>query len=246
MRTHSSASQRSARQVRGLAGSGFTLLETALTTVIIGVGVLAVMEAQQAFLERNTWSTQASTATYLANEIREMSEGFPRHDRFAGGIYFATAGDPATFAGWGPENGEVVVVDLDDLDDLDGAVFGDATDFPTGFTLTQRYAGPINAFGDVIPETLYDGTTETFDPGDGTGEQIVPMRNWTQIVQVEKVDPYDLSTVVPNETEDSIAGIVSRAVDRYPVRVTVSVLFQDDPAGDASESTSISWVVLPE
>jgi len=220
-------------------------METALATVIIGVGVLAVMQAQQSFLQQNNWSTNSSTATYLANEIREMSSVFPRHDRFSGGIFFATPGDPATFTGWGPETGEMLTQDIDDLDDLDGAVFGSATTFPTGFTMTRRYPGPINAFGDVIPETMYDGTTETFTP---VGSQVpvdVPMRGWTQIVQVNKVDPYDLGTNVANSAELVSAGQVLRRVDRYPLRVTVTVLYSPDANTPAVEVTSINWVAMP-
>ena len=41
---------------------GFTLIETALTTVIIGVGVVAIVEAQQAFMRSNGWSSEAATA----------------------------------------------------------------------------------------------------------------------------------------------------------------------------------------
>ena len=54
-----------------LARRGFTLVETALATVIIGTGVLAMISAQQVLLEKNNWSTMANTATLLGNEIRE-------------------------------------------------------------------------------------------------------------------------------------------------------------------------------
>ena len=52
--------------VRRSGAGGFTLIETAMATVIIGVGVLALVEAQTAFLKSNTWTSQAATATYLA------------------------------------------------------------------------------------------------------------------------------------------------------------------------------------
>ena len=50
----------------------FTLLETALATIIVGVGVLSIVAAQQAFHIQNAWSTHASIATALGNEIREI------------------------------------------------------------------------------------------------------------------------------------------------------------------------------
>ena len=50
----------------------------------------------------------------LAKEIREMTLVLP-------------SSDPVTGTGiWGVEGGETIPVDLDDLDDLDGAVFSDS------------------------------------------------------------------------------------------------------------------------
>ena len=101
--------------IRGHSGSpgcrgpnGFTLIETALATVIVGVGVLSIVAAQQAFHKQNAWSTNASTATRLGNEIREMTFRLPRHDPVTGLIL-----------PWGPEDNELWVGDFDDLDDFD-------------------------------------------------------------------------------------------------------------------------------
>lgn len=222
----------------------FTLLETMLALVIIGVGVIAVINAQRSFLYSNQWSTQSSAATYLATELREMTRSFARHDRFSGGIYFTTPGDSGTFTGWGAEAGEDTIADIDDLDDLDGAVFGSAVSFPEGFTMTRRFPGPINAFGEVIPEMRWDGTTETVEV-DGE-QQAVAMRGWTQIVQVEKVNPYDFSEVVADEEEAQEGQTILRRVDHYPLRVTVTVLYQGQwNADSAPQSTQISWVVPP-
>jgi len=224
--------------------SGFTLIETALATIIIGVGVLAVVEAQHSFLERNAWSSHGATSTYLASEIRELTKPFPRHDRFSGGIYFVDPNDASTFAGWGPELGETSPLDLDDLDDLDGAVFGSATEFPDGFTMTRRYAGPINALGEVIPETNYDGTTAVIlGAGDALVE--VAMEGWTQIVQVNKVQPTNITTIVADNAELRSGGNILRRVDRYPVRVTVTVLRQPDVTRPPEVMNTLSWVVMP-
>jgi len=69
---------------------GFTLLETSMALVIIGVGVLAFVEAQNAFIKNNTWSSQAATATLLAGEIRERTRRLPRHDPVTG-LYIETS-----------------------------------------------------------------------------------------------------------------------------------------------------------
>lgn len=90
---------------------GFTLVEAALATVIIGTGVLAIVFAQQTFHAQNDWATRAATGMRLASEIREMTFNLPRHDPVTG-----------TDA-WGPEANETGVIDYDDVDDFDGAVF---------------------------------------------------------------------------------------------------------------------------
>lgn len=110
---------------------GFTLLETALATVIIGVGVLALVAAQQAFHQQNYWSTHASIALRLANEIREMTLNLPQHDPVTG----------ATI--WGPEASEIILTDFDDIDDFDGA--GGGLEFSAAFD-----NGPINARREII------------------------------------------------------------------------------------------------
>jgi prepilin-type N-terminal cleavage/methylation domain-containing protein len=230
--------------VRAAAGAGFTLLETLLALVIIGVGVIAVINAQRSFLFSNQWSTQSSAATYLATELREMTRSFARHDRFSGGIYFTTPGDPDTFTGWGAEAGEDTIADIDDLDDLDGVVFGSATLFPDGFTMTRRFPGPINAFGEVIPEMRWDGSVETVEV-DGE-QQAVAMRGWSQIVRVEKVNPYNFDEVVDHEEQEVDGAVIRRRVDNYPVRVTVTILYQGQWNIDASpQTTVVSWVVPP-
>lgn len=107
---------------------GMTLIETALATIIVGVGVLAIVIAQQAFHNQNSWSSRAATATRLGNEIRELTFNLPRHDPVMGRVY------------WGPEPGETTISDLDDLDDFDGLEFSAANG-----------TGPINARREIIP-----------------------------------------------------------------------------------------------
>src|SRR5947207_15139388 len=71
-------------RVRVMPRCGFTLLETALAMVIVMVGVLAMIEAQQGFIHTNSWSSHEATATYLANEIRERMRSLPLHDPISG------------------------------------------------------------------------------------------------------------------------------------------------------------------
>ena len=110
---------------------GFTLVETALATVIIGTGVLAMVSAHQVLLEKNEWSTMASTAALLGNEIREMTLNLPRHDPVTNQAY------------WGPEPDESTVMDFDDVDDFDGPGGG------LVFSATMGN-GPIDANRSII------------------------------------------------------------------------------------------------
>jgi len=114
--------------VRNPKSSGFTLIETALVIVIVGVGVLAIMQAEQAFHQHNDFSQRVGTALLLANEIRELTLNFPQSD-------------PITAqTNWGPETNEPNVLQYDDLDDFDG---------PGGVGLT--FSPPIDALRREIP-----------------------------------------------------------------------------------------------
>jgi hypothetical protein len=119
--------------------AGFTLIETALATIIVGVGVLAIMAAQQAFHQKNAWSTHASTALRLGNEIREMTLNLPRHDPVTGASF------------WGPEPNETWIGDFDDLDDFDGES-GEEGEEGEGVIFSASLGnGPVNAMRKIIP-----------------------------------------------------------------------------------------------
>lgn len=220
---------------------GFTLIETMFAVLIIGMGVVVILRSMMHFLYSNMWSTHSATATYLASEIRELSRSLPNHDRFAGGLYFTNPADPTTLEGWGLEGDDPQVADINDIDDLDGLVFGNATTFPDGFVMSQRFPGPINSFGEVISEVLHDGTTEMIEID---GELVeVSMRGWSQLITVEKVNPFDYSIVIDNASNESDTG--GRAVDEYPLRVTVTVIYDGIWNDHAPPMSQISWVVPP-
>ena len=132
--------RRKKRQKTRTLRRAFTLIEASLATVIVGVGVLAIVEAQQAFLQKNAWSTHTSTAMFLANEIREMTRNMPRHDAFSGGVYFLDPTAHTGFRGWGPEPDEVSALDFDDLDDFDGVAFGTAPNLPGALNIPHAEA----------------------------------------------------------------------------------------------------------
>ena len=203
--------------------SGFTLIETSMAVVIIGVGVIAMVDAQRAFMQSNAWSNHAATATLMANEIRELTRRMPRHDPVTG-LYL----DGTTLVGWGSEVGEVTVDDFDDLDDLDGAVFSAANG-----------DGPINAVGEVIYETDQNGFTKV----DGNGDPIA-LIGWSQSVLVEKVSPFDLTMPLADDYLDPPGGnFDGRDVDEFPLRVTVIVSYEDPGTQEVEEVTRVTWIV---
>jgi hypothetical protein len=215
------------------------LLETSLATVIIGVGVLAIVEAQQAFLRKNSWSSHTATAMFLANEIREMTRTLSRHDPFSGGLYWEDPDAHTGFRGWGPEAGEIGVDDFNDLDDYDGIAFGAAPAGDLPGVRTIQFEGPINSFGEVIPEMSWDGAVVVDVDGNP-----VPMRGWTQFIEVTKVESTDLTVGLADEFYEPAAGIDPEIeVGHYPVRVVVSVMYQGPFDTNASLVTQIEWVV---
>ncbi len=210
--------------------AAFTLLETSMALVIIGVGVLAFVDANKSFIENNGWSSMAATGAYLANEVRELMRNLPRHDPVTG-LYIDTAGGGETLVGWGPEAGELLVTDFNDIDDFDGLSFGHLAAQP----------GPINGFGEVVPETDADGQLIT--DGNGIAQ---PLRGWTQRVYVEKVDPANYGIPRGDAYVIPPAGLnPGRTVEAFPLRVTVIVEYQGPMDDDPREITRMMWIAPP-
>jgi len=129
----------SAARVRRLARRrrGFTLIEAALTGVIVGTGVLAMVSAQQAYHIKNNWALRTGTGQLLANEIREymlnlrpFDPAQPLHvgaESNENGVV-SPASNPANVAFW------------DDIDDFAGVASG-----PNWSGVT--FQPPINGMG---------------------------------------------------------------------------------------------------
>ncbi len=150
---------------------GFTLIEAALTTVIVGTGVLAIVAAQQAFLQKNEWAVRSAMGMMLANEVRELTLSLPMHDPIT---------NKTTM---GPETGENNVTQYDDLDDFAGVV--NINGFGGGITFMDQ--SEITALGLSGP---------SYQPGPINGlRQVIPnMKGWRQVVTVENVLPGNIST----------------------------------------------------
>ncbi|MGV6814579.1 MAG: type IV pilus modification PilV family protein [Phycisphaerales bacterium] len=228
------------QRLAGNGATGFTLIETSMATVIIGVGVLAMVDAQSSFIVSNQWSSHAASATFLANEIRELTRRLPKHDPVNGLALVDDGSGNMIIHGWGVDPGEVVVEDFDDIDDFDGITFSyigtpglDDFDLP----------GPINSFGEVIPALSHEGN----EMGSSDAENIFTgdaMAGWFQTVSVEKIDPFDTSVSLPdNYFEPPNGSFPGRKVDEYPLRVSVQVFYQGVNDIQAELVTTVTWIV---
>lgn len=173
--------------------AGFTLIETALATIIVGVGVLAMMAAQQAFHKQNAWSTHATIGARLGNEIREMTLELPRHDPVTGSAI------------WGVETeNELSPADFDDLDDFDGS--GDGLIF-SSIADGNPINGPLNARREIIPNMpgwAQIITVHNVDPAN-IDQDPPPADGSTRMVRVNVLIQYQ----GPNDTEPSNVTTVS-------------------------------------
>ena len=90
--------------------TAFTLIETALATVIVGVGFTASMALFAACTRAGEAGSRLTVAAMLAGHVQAMTAGLP------------FAEPDALAAGFGPEPGETAET-FDDLDDFRGATF---------------------------------------------------------------------------------------------------------------------------
>lgn len=102
---------------------GFTLIEAALTTIIVGVGIVATMRVFASCSQQNIVSNQMSTAQMLASNVHEAVVGLSFADPTFAHKYF------------GPEPGETLA-SYNDVDDFDGASFNPPID-----SLRQQITG---------------------------------------------------------------------------------------------------------
>ena len=140
-------SQIANRKCRG----GFTLVEAAIVTVIVGVGTVAVLQLLTSGTMSNAESAELTTGLNMANDIKEMSRG----------LAFA---DPTTPTHWGAETGETTISAYDDVDDLDGVSFSPPIDARRQtLSAYTRWKQSITV-ETVLPSQISSATTKGAQP----------------------------------------------------------------------------------
>jgi len=147
------------RPSRSSFSRGFTLIETAMATVIVGVGIFGMMSLFAACTNQNRESSEMTVAIMLANNVQEAMANMPFNDPVWG---------RATF---GPETGEVLAT-WNDIDDFEGQTLNPPIDsLRTSITEMSQYAQAItvvpvyttqisantNDGSPAIPKTTYTG-----------------------------------------------------------------------------------------
>lgn len=94
---------------RPKARRAFSILETALATIIVGLTVLAIVRLITAVTQQNFYAQKTVTAEMLANNIRELTAGMPFND-------------PASGTHLGPDAGETTLAQYNDVEDFNGFV----------------------------------------------------------------------------------------------------------------------------
>jgi type II secretory pathway pseudopilin PulG len=94
---------------------GFTLMETVLATVIVGLGILSMMELFTACTRQNRAAFDMTTAMLLAQNMQETMADLSFTDPAYGKTYF------------GPEGSQALAT-YDDIDDFNGLTFSPPID----------------------------------------------------------------------------------------------------------------------
>jgi prepilin-type N-terminal cleavage/methylation domain-containing protein len=155
---------------RSCARHGFTLIETAMAMVIVGVAIVASMRLFAACSIQNRASTQMTTAMLLAGNVREAMIGLSFSDPTTG---------RATF---GSEAGETLAT-YNDLDDFNGPANSVSQSFNPPIDSLRGRVTSLSQFTQVVsvmpvwPYKLSGNTSES-------APEISPRSTYTGAVRV--------------------------------------------------------------
>jgi type II secretory pathway pseudopilin PulG len=109
----------------------FTLLEASLATIIVGLGILSMMELFSASTRQNGAAANMTTAMLLAENVQETMAGLSFNDPAYGRTYF------------GSEPGQTLG-SFDDVDDFDGQTFSPPID------ATRKPISSLSSYSQVV------------------------------------------------------------------------------------------------
>lgn len=128
------------------AHRGFTLIETALATIIVGVGIVASMQLFATCSVQNRASNQMTAAMLLCDNVREAMAGLNFND--------PTTGKTT----WGSE--ESSLSGYDDVDDFDGKTYSPPIDsLRASITTMSQYSQVVS----VVPVFINKLSSNTND-----------------------------------------------------------------------------------
>ena len=173
-------------------------METALTTVIVGVAVVALVKMTLNATQQNRYSERLTRASILAENVREMMAGMPFNDASTGTTTF------------GPETGEVLAT-YNDVDDFDGFDSTNRPDITGGAAV-----GVVDANRQVITQVV-NGTAQVPDEWIG----------WRQQIAVDPVDPNNLTLALPKpNTTRTVVRVTVTISKRIPGTINYDQILQ--------------------
>jgi type II secretory pathway pseudopilin PulG len=180
-------------QARGHARNpGFTLLETTLTTIIVGLAITALVKLVLMNTQQNRWTQRVQAGTLLAENLREMMAGLPFNDPSYGTTTF------------GPENVETLAT-FNDVDDFDGFDSTNRPDLPIG-----QPVGVIDAARRVITQSI------------GGNQVVPPeWKGWRQQIAVDPIDPNNLGITFPKPDINRTCVRITVTISYQPPGSTV-------------------------
>ncbi len=171
----------------GRAARAFTLIETTLTTIIVGVAITALIQLVLVNSQQNRWTQRVTTGSLLAENIREMMAGVAFNDPSNGTLSF------------GPESGETLATynDVDDFDGWDSTVRPDIS--------AGQPVGVVDAARRVITQTV-GGVTQV--PAE--------WKQWRQQIAVDPIDPNNLGVTFPKPDTTRVCVRITVTVSYLP------------------------------
>ena len=157
---------RSSKRRRGRRA--WTLIETTLTTIIVGLAVSSLVKLVLTSTQTNRYTQRLTIGSLLAENCREMMANLPFCDPAEATLNF------------GPESGETLA-SYNDVDDFDGFDSWNRPDIGVGNPI-----GPIDASRRVIITTV-----------NGAPQVPAEWLYWRQQIAVDPVDPNNLNVTLP-------------------------------------------------